>query len=113
MVIRSLTASGDFGVGGHRPDQPDAAVVWTRDQGLVHLIDFLNARNIDLPEGWVPIDARYVSPDGSVVIGSARSPDHRIRPFRVTLPTKKPLPERESPPEEGEGTPPPTGPRDR
>ena len=35
------------------------------------------------------IDARYVSHDGSLIIGSARDEKKRVRPFRVEMPVVK------------------------
>lgn len=53
------------------------------------LIDYLKERKIDVPEGWTLIDARYVSHDGSLIIGSARDEKKRVRPFRVEMPVVK------------------------
>lgn len=85
IYVRSFDADGNIGVGSHYFDNPDCAIVWTSSTGVMRLTDYLKSKKIDVAPGWEPVDLRYVSSDGNMMIGSARKANGTVRPFSLNL----------------------------
>jgi hypothetical protein len=83
--LRSASDDGKLLVGNQGLTYPKVAVVWQEKEGFQTLVDFMAEKKVKPKEGWTPLMALYVSPDGSTIIGSARNAQGNVRPFRLTL----------------------------
>jgi hypothetical protein len=85
LLITSLRSDGKLGVGRRNERSPEAAVVWREKEGFQTLADYLEEQKIELPKEWTLIDAVSITADGSLITGSARHEDGRVRPFQLQL----------------------------
>jgi probable HAF family extracellular repeat protein len=61
------------------------AVVWTPSTGMIKLTDFLTARGIAVPQGWLLNSVTAVSGDGRVLGGWGLDPNNAINSFVIEL----------------------------
>lgn len=61
------------------------AVVWTPATGMIKLTDFLAARGIAVPQGWLLNSVTAVSGDGRVLGGWGLDPENALNSFVIEL----------------------------
>ena len=80
----ATSRDGSIVVGYSNSDRGYEAFIWTADEGMQSLNDYLVANGIDMT-GWFLSEARGISDDGTVIVGIGSNPDGNIEGWIVQL----------------------------
>ncbi|MBO6512641.1 MAG: hypothetical protein JJ974_01580 [Phycisphaerales bacterium] len=87
-TVRSMTPDGSKVVGFNvfNPTSPATGFIWTAEDGMIDVKDFLDDQGIDVPSDMIILDLTAISDDGTIMAGIAVSALDGISPigFRIS-----------------------------
>jgi probable HAF family extracellular repeat protein len=83
-IALSTSGDGSVVVGHSSSDKGYEAFIWTADEGMQSLNDYLVANGIDMT-GWFLSEARGISNYGTVIVGIGSNPDGNIEGWIVQI----------------------------